>query len=807
MLNLWFLLHVFIIVVTLFLIVREVTTSKVWLAIFSGIWILHLFNSWYGTGSLIFFGIVILISIFLTLIKPLRAKLFSQFGFNYMKKSMPPMSATEKEAINAGTVWWESQLFSGKPNWQQLFETKTPELTPEESSFLENETEKLCSLLDEWKINNIEKDLSVETWEYIKNNKFLGMMIPQEYGGLGFSEHAHAAVITKVATASSTAAVTVMVPNSLGPAKLLLNYGTQAQKDQYLTNLATGKEIPCFALTAPNAGSDAAAIPDTGVVCLGDWQGESTLGIRINWDKRFITLAPIATLLGLAFYVIDPDKLLGEDLELGLTCALIPTDLEGVIIGNRHNPVDTPFFNGPTQGKDVFIPLDFIIGGQDNIGIGWKMLMESLAVGRGISLPALGNATGQFAIKATTAYSIVRSQFNLPIGKFGGVGEKLTEIAGLSYACDSVSKLITSSLEIGEKPAVLSAMAKYFNTESARKISNHGQDIHAGKGIMLGKKNYLYNRVKPMPVAITVEGANILTRSLMIFGQGAFRCHLHLPQIIGTLETNNLAEFDSNLFKYIGHMVKNKIRIILYGLSNGYCSSVYKADKLSMKYQRKINVLSAAYSDVADTSLVFLGGQIKRQEILTGHLVDAWMSLVVASAVLKKYHSDGEQDLDKPVVEWILQDQLNKSYIGLESAISDLPYKVLSKSLPYMLLAISRPRPPAAKLTQQVSDMLLENDKLTDRLSEWCYKPSETDPVYELYSTVEQSRILYELEAKAKQAKASKNANESQTDYLARLLKLKIIDEPELKAWVKAQTAKVSVCEVDDFTKEEFNEN
>ncbi|WP_246873060.1 acyl-CoA dehydrogenase, partial [Pantoea ananatis] len=490
----------------------------------------------------------------------LRRKLFSKPVLQRFQQVMPPMSRTEKEAIEAGTTWWEGDLFQGKPDWQKLHNYPQPRLTPEEQAFIDGPVEEACRMANDFQITHELADMPPELWAYLKEHRFFAMIIKKEYGGLAFSAYAQARVLQKLSGVSGILAITVGVPNSLGPGELLQHYGTEKQKDHYLPRLARGDEIPCFALTSPEAGSDAGAIPDTGVVCMGEWQGQQVLGMRLTWNKRYITLAPIATVLGLAFKLSDPEHLLGEKEELGITCALIPTSTPGVEIGHRHFPLNVPFQNGPTRGKDIFVPIDFIIGGPEMAGQGWRMLVECLSVGRGITLPSNSTGSLKTVALATGAYAHIRRQFKLSIGKMEGIEEPLARIAGNAYVMDAAATLITTGIMQGEKPAVLSAIVKYHCTHRAQQSIIDAMDIAGGKGIMLGDSNFLARAYQGAPIAITVEGANILTRSMIIFGQGAIRCHPYVLQEMAAAASNDVAAFDKALFSHIGHVGSNAMR-------------------------------------------------------------------------------------------------------------------------------------------------------------------------------------------------------------------------------------------------------
>ncbi len=536
------------------------------------IWVIYLL-------PVIFFGL-----------KDLRMQYLSAPLLARIKKVLPPMSETERDAIEAGTVWWESELFRGAPDWSRLQSYQKPQLSEEEQAFVDGPVEKLCEMIDDWEITHNLMDLPESMWEFLKEHRFFGMIIPKEFGGLEFSAYGHSAVVTKISARSISAGVTVMVPNSLGPAELLLHYGTKSQKEYYLPRLASGQEIPCFALTGPDAGSDAGSIPDTGIICKGDFEGKEVLGLRLNWEKRYITLGPVATVLGLAFKAYDPDGLLGGEEELGITCALIPTNIKGITIGNRHFPMNSAFQNGPNSGEDVFIPMNYIIGGQDNIGKGWRMLVESLSAGRGISLPAVGVAAGKASSRVTGAYARIRHQFNTSIGKFEGVEEALARIGGMTYMMDAGRLLTLSALDSGEKPSVVTAILKYYNTEHMRQVINDAMDIHGGRGICMGPSNYLARAYQSIPVGITVEGANILTRSMIIFGQGAIRCH---PYLVKEMESAGMIDqsagersFDRALTGHIGYFVSNLCRAFIYGISASHLAPAPVGGRLANYYQR-----------------------------------------------------------------------------------------------------------------------------------------------------------------------------------------------------------------------------
>ena len=585
--------------------------------------------------------IVVVITSVIVMVPVLRKTLVSQPVLQIFRRMLPQISQTEQEALDAGTVWWEGDLFGGKPDWKKLLSYPKPQLTEEEQAFINGPVEQLCSLLNEWKITHELKDLPPEVWQFIRDNGFFGLIIPKQYGGYGFSALAHSGVVMKIASRSGTAAVTVMVPNSLGPAELLLHYGTEKQKEYYLPRLAKGLEIPCFALTSPEAGSDAGSMPDYGVVCRQDHDGQSdVLGMRVTWDKRYITLGPVATLLGLAFKLYDPDRILGGAEDLGITLALIPTDTPGVNIGRRHYPLNAVFQNGPNSGKDVFIPMDWIIGGQERIGQGWRMLMNCLAAGRAISLPATGVSAAKLAARTSGAYSRVRVQFKLPIGYFEGIEEALARIGGNTYMMDASRVMTASAIDLGEKPSVGSAIVKYHLTERGRQAINDAMDIHAGKGICIGPSNYLGRTYQQMPVGITVEGANILTRNLIIFGQGAIRCHPYLLKEVNAAHDNDqknaLETFDAALFGHIKFTLRNTFNSLFYGLLSNHLKNIVPENCLpeTAIYYRQLTRFSASFACIADIALMRLGGSLKRKERLSARLGDILSLMYLCSAAM-----------------------------------------------------------------------------------------------------------------------------------------------------------------------------
>ena len=658
-------------------------------------------------------------------IPPLRRALLTDRLFDWFRKVLPAMSSTEREALESGTTWWDAELFSGRPKWRKLMQHPKPSLSAEEQAFLDGPVEELCRMLDQWQIGQ-DQDLPPEVWNFIRNNRFLAMIIPKEYGGLEFSAQGNAAVVTKISSCNQTAAVTVMVPNSLGPGELLHYFGTKEQKDHYLPRLARGEDIPCFALTSPLAGSDAASMPDKGVVCKGMYQGKEVLGLKVSWDKRYITLAPVATVVGLAFKAFDPDGLLGDKKDLGITCALIPANTPGVETGNRHLPGGAPFMNGITRGKDVFIPMDWVIGGQERVGQGWRMLMHCLSAGRAISLPAQAVAGGKICSMLTGAYARVRYQFKQPIGKFEGIQEPLARIGGETYRMDAAHRMTLVALDQGEKPAVLSAILKANLTEANRRVVNDAMDVHGGKAVVLGPRNYLAQGYQSLPVAITVEGANILTRSMIIFGQGAIRCHPWLLKEM-TAATSQAPDarkqFDRALFGHFGYTISNTVRAFVLGLTGGRLSRAPVAGPLKRDVQR-INRLTAAFTLIADFTLLILGGRFKFAEKLSGRFADALSHLYLASAIVKRFEDDGRPAEDLPLARWGLDDSLHRVEQALIGVLSNFPIGWMGRLLRAWAFPFGRVHEPADDRTgQRIAELLMSHNPSRDRLLGDVFRP------------------------------------------------------------------------------------
>jgi len=640
---------------------------------------------------------------------PLRRALISPHILDIFKRVLPKISRTERDALEAGTTWWDADLFSGKPDWNKLLSFPRPHLTDEEQLFLDTEVAQLCAMVEDWETTEVWQDLPPQAWQFIKDKGFLGMIIPKEYGGKAFSAYMHSQVVMKLSTRCSALAVSVMVPNSLGPAELLLHYGTDEQKNYYLPRLAAGVDLPCFALTSPYAGSDAAAIPDIGVICEAEFDGKKTLGMRVTWSKRYITLGPIASLLGLAFRTVDPDHLIGIETDLGISCALIPTRHPGVAIGRRHWPLNAVFQNGPTSGSDVFIPLKWLIGGRPQIGKGWRMLMECLAAGRAISLPSSNVGMAKLAVRGTSAYSAIRRQFKTAIGKFEGVQEALARMGGNLYMMDAARKLSAVAVDLGEKPAVVSAIVKYHVTERARTVVNDGMDILGGKGICMGPGNFLARAYQQIPIAITVEGANILTRCLIIFGQGAIRSHPYvLKEMHATLEGDRnraIEGFDQAFFGHVGFVCANFARSVVYGLTGGRLAPAPQNAAHEMQvYYRAVSRLSAVFALLTDLSMIVVGESLKRRERISGRLGDVLSQMYLISATLKRYEDDGRPRTDAPYVHWSVQDALVKAQQALSGVLENFPNRTLAFLVRAMVFPFGLPhRNPSDALGTEVA--------------------------------------------------------------------------------------------------------
>ena len=688
------------------------------------------------------------------LLPGLRRGLVTAGIFKAFRKALPSMSQTEKDALEAGTVWWEGELFAGKPDWAKMLAYPAPKLTAEEQRFLDVETAELCRLTKDWDCTQ-RQDMPTEVWRYMKEKGFFGMIIPKEFGGLGFSAYAHSQVVTKLSTRSSAPAVTVMVPNSLGPAELLLHYGTPEQKRHYLPRLAAGKEIPAFALTSPWAGSDAASIPDSGVICRGVHQGREVLGMRVSFDKRYITLAPVCTVFGLAFRLFDPEHLLGDVEDLGITCALVPHDHPGVNIGRRHLPLNAVWMNGPIRGTDVFMPLEFIIGGPQMAGQGWRMLMECLAAGRSISLPGSNTGMLKMTARAVGAYSRVRYQFKTAVGKFEGVEEALTRIGANAYLCDAARVMTAGAIDLGERPSVVSAIVKYHVTERARQSVNDGMDVIGGKGICLGPQNFLGRAYQQVPVAITVEGANILTRSLILFGQGAIRCHPFVLKEMDAARAGELKAFDTAFWGHVGYTLSNAARAMVMGLTGSHFVSVPSdVAPETRRYYQQLTRFSAAFAFIADLSMGTLGGALKRKEKLSARLGDILALMYLASATLKRFEDEGRQAADAPLMQWAIWDCMFKIQLAFEGVIANFPSRLFATLLRRVVVfPLGRPYfVPSDDLGHRVASLLIAPSPTRDRLTSDVYLPTDVEePVGAL-----EAALLATIEAEPIEAKLRK---------------------------------------------------
>ncbi|QUN04476.1 acyl-CoA dehydrogenase FadE [Shewanella yunxiaonensis] len=741
-------------------------------------------------------------------ISPFRQTVITRPLLKLYRGIMPEMSNTEKDAIEAGTTWWEADLFAGNPNWKKLHNYPKARLSAEEQAFLDGPVEEVCAMVNQHRVSHELADLPQEVWSFLKSKGFFAMIIKKKFGGLEFSAYAQSRVLQKLAGVSSELASTVGVPNSLGPGELLQHYGTEAQQDYYLPRLATGEEVPCFALTSPEAGSDAGSIPDYGVVCKGMWEGEEVLGMKLTWNKRYITLAPIATVLGLAFKLRDPEHLMGKQEDIGITCALIPTDLTGVETGRRHFPLNCMFLNGPTLGKDVFVPLSFIIGGPEMAGQGWRMLVECLSVGRGITLPSNSAGGIKTLALATGAYARIRRQFKLPIGKLEGIEEPMARIGGNAYLMDAVTALTTTGIDLGEKPSVISAIVKYHLTDRMQKCLIDGMDIHGGKGICLGPNNYLGRAYQAAPIAVTVEGANILTRSMIIYGQGAIRCH---PYILAEMEAafddnpnRGLRQFDMALFGHIGFSLSNFVRSLWLGLTGARLSNAPFSDN-TKRYYQQMNRFSANLALLSDLAMATLGGGLKRKERISARLGDMLSQLYLASATLKRYQDEGRLSEDLPLVQWAVEDALYKLQSSLDDLLDNFP-SGLGGILRVLLFPFGRPlKRPSDKLDHRVARIMQTPCASRDRLGKGQFlKAISNNPVGIQEQTLRDILLAEPLYDKVCQA-TGKRLPFMQLNKIAEEGKaLGVLSDDEVKQLEKAEIGRLKSINVDDFDPEEL---
>jgi acyl-CoA dehydrogenase len=749
--------------------------------------------------------LLVLSIVALALVTPaVRKTLLVKLILRLLRRKLPPISKAEREALEAGTVWWEGELFSGYPDWKKLHALPYPSLTLEEQHFLDTTVETLCRMLDDHRIVSDLHDLPPEVWSFIKGNKFWGMIIPKEYGGLGFSAIAHSQVVSKIAGRSITAAVTVMVPNSLGPAELLLRYGTEEQKRHFLPRLAAGKEIPCLALTGPEAGSDAASIPDTGVVCRGLFEGKEILGLRLNWEKRYITLGPVATLLGLAFRVQDPEHLFGEDAEPGITLALIPTHLGGITIGRRHDPLGIPFQNGPNCGRNVFIPLEYVVGGPSGIGRGWQMIMECLAAGRSVSMPALCAGVGKFVGRSVGAYSRIRRQFRLPVGRFEGIEEVLARIAGSLYGLDAMRWITCGALDSGERPSVASAVIKYFATEQMRKVVNDGMDVAGGSGICLGPRNVLGRAYKAAPIGITVEGANILTRSMIIFGQGAIRCHPYILKEMEAMQNADasigLADFDRLILRHVTLVFRNAVRAFVFGVTGARLAGSPRS--AARRYYRQATRMATAFALAADLTLMTLGGGLKRRERISARLADILIHLYLISALLKQFHERSSPQQELPLLGWCCETSLHEIQESFMELCDNLPSRPVAWILRRLAFPLGRSfRKPDDRLGHRLAGILMEPSELRDRLLSGVFVSDDaSDPLRRLEDSLKKVVAAEPVEQKLRDAVRSGRVPDSPESELAQAgAQAGVITLQESECVREAAAARRDVIQVDDF--------
>jgi acyl-CoA dehydrogenase len=744
-------------------------------------------------------------------IAPLRKLLLTRAFLRFYERIAPALSETEQTALAAGTVGFEGELFSGKPDWNKLLSQPAPKLTPEEQAFLDGPCEEVCKMTNEWEVTHERADLPPEVWDYIKRHKFFGMIIPKSFGGLGFSAFAHSAVLQKLNSHSGTLGTTVAVPNSLGPAELLLHYGTEEQKNHYLPRLADGREIPCFGLTNPYAGSDATSIPDFGIVCKGTYQGKETLGVRMTFDKRYITLAPVATVIGIAFRMYDPDKLIGEKNDIGITLALVPRDTPALEVGRRHLPLNMPFQNGPVRGTDVFVPLSALIGGQEYAGQGWRMLVECLSVGRAISLPSGTTGGARMGALATGAYARIRKQFGLSIGRFEGVEEALARIGGHTYAMTALSRLTAAAVDLGEKPSVPSAIAKYHATELARAVVTDAMDIHAGKGVILGPRNWVGRSWQGAPIAITVEGANILTRSMIIFGQGATRCH---PYVLKEMQaaalkdpTAKLNAFDDALFGHMGFTISNAVRSLWFGLTGSYLGSA-PGDAYTQRYYRKLVRYSAALALLADMAMLMLGGKLKFKERLSARLGDVLSQLYIASAILKRYEDNNRPEIEQPMLAWAIYDCVFKMQNALVGALRNFPMRPVAWVLGWIVFPLGqRERAPGDRTGHRVAQLLMSPNAARDRIAEFCFTtPCANNPMGQMLAALPEIIDAEPIERRLQKAAKSgvlKSADGSK-EQLEEAALAKVITIEERDLMLRVRKAVFEIISTDDFDTSEL---
>jgi acyl-CoA dehydrogenase len=773
------------------------------------LWAILALSASVGFGAPLWVTAILLVFGIIGTVKPLRTVLVSKGVMTLLEKLkfLPTISETERVAIEAGSTWMEAELFSGKPDFSKMMNQPYPKLTPEEKAFMDNQVMKLCQMINDWEIWKTRR-LPDDVWNFIRREKFLGMIIPKEYGGLGFSAYAHSEVIRMVASRSLAVTIYIMVPNSLGPAELLNHYGTDEQKKTMLPRLAVGDEIPCFALTEPTAGSDAGSITADGVIFKG---ADGKLMMRLNWNKRWITLAAISTLVGLAFRLRDPEKLLGGEVDLGITCAIIPSTTKGVILGERHDPLGVPFHNCPTHGENVEISVDAIIGGVKNVGKGWKMLMECLAAGRGISFPAQSVGNGQLVGRAVSAHALVRQQFGLSIGRFEGVQDALSKVAGYSYILDALRLYTLSALDQGTKPAVITAIAKYHSTELARQISIHGMDIMGGAGISLGPRNLVGHSHIAAPVAITVEGANILTRTLMIFGQGALRAHPYAFAEVKALEAKDAKAFDHAFWGHIGHIVRNGFRSVVLSLTHGWITPYAFGKGSTAIYYRRIAWVSASFAIMADIAMGSLGGKLKIKESITGRFADILSYMYICVAILKRFEEDGAKKEDLPLVHFSM------AYIGAETqrAFDGIFQNLQVPGLSWFFRTVIRSWSGLHLVggdvsdvhVHKIADLVLDDPRIRELLTGGAFKPTkEGEQMKRLDDAVDLFRKVEGIEQKLRRARKEKKITKKpRMQMVADALAAGVINAEEKTALEKWEVVRIDAIQVDSFTESEYH--
>ncbi len=801
----------FLLSVVLIKLVLVKTNIKMW-----QLWLLAVGLTYPGAVIANHFGaqflLLILIAIGTLLIPAIRKLVFTKPLFNIMRKSLPPIGVTESIALEAGSVWWDAELFQGDPNWKELTELEATELTEEEQSFVDKEVETLCAMVDSHEIQSTH-DLPKIVWKYIFDKGFLGLIIPKEFKGKGFSHFAHAIIVGRLSSASQFLGIAVMVPNSLGPGELLLKYGTDEQKQHYLPRLAKGKEIPCFGLTSTVAGSDAGSLIDNGIVCYGEFEGKKVLGLRLNWEKRYITLAPIATVIGLAFKAYDPDNLLSADHplhnknDLGITCALIPRNTEGLSIGTRHKPIGEPFQNGPIFGKDVFIPMNWVIGGDKMLGHGWRMLMECLSVGRGISLPVTGASATQAMLLTTSTYSQMREQFGIPIAKMEGIQEKLSNLASNAFRATANINLSTWALDAGHRPSIISAIVKYRNTQLLQNSSIDAMDVHGGRAVMEGKRNYVSNVYSGAPVAITVEGANILTRSLMIFGQGLIRCHKTMLDELRALHDeskDSINKFDKALVTHVGSFIKNIARATMFSWTRGRLAKPY-GDKTTRVYYRNLSVLSAKFACLTDIASLLLGGSLKRKEMISGRFADSISAMYEISSCLKLYEEKCQDDDNaKNILKLSVLTLIQEADTSMLQNIESMPINRVAKWILRLMFF------PFSVTSSKINDKLIINTSKSVLDIEWIEKNLSTcicsnlknkldHPFHILFQGFEAGKELKVLRDKAKKAGYKFKPSITLEFWLQGLVDNKTLTKEDKEDWIRLNDLVLEALKVDDF--------